>query len=330
MMTHWEQRGKVKIICAVVVWTQQNKQGHSLHLSVCKYMQVCRLQGWQSRGCLFFGLFSLKSSVGSFVALVSDARPSKHLGLTFCTVLLNSVLVLALTILKIIFKGHMLCSFPCSEFYYVTTRIGFQALALRSTQLFYFSFTVQFCSTVFPLSMRCSVLAPVSLRPLLLNTQSPLIGQLTHAWTSTANNNRAAVPNRFLHAKQEAMLYIMQMCDIMTWCDVTRSRNKRRDYRKRRFRSSVFCRRNELLLVQTLTFQSFHMHRNLCDTLKERREKTNDRSTFNHWWHVRSPSCNNGRIKCHFKTVRMRGGLSRIKRYHQRQTIYHCHAVTNV
>ena len=41
-------------------------------------------------------------------------------------------------------------------------------------------------------------LPPVSLR---LNTQSPLIGQLKHDWTSTAYHNRAAVLNLFLNAK---------------------------------------------------------------------------------------------------------------------------------
>ena len=32
-------------------------------------------------------------------------------------------------------------------------------------------------------------------------TQSPLIGQLTHAWARNAYNNRAAVLNEFLCAK---------------------------------------------------------------------------------------------------------------------------------
>ena len=36
-----------------------------------------------------------------------------------------------------------------------------------------------------------SVLAPVYLRPLLLNTQSPVIGQLMQTWASTTNDNRA-------------------------------------------------------------------------------------------------------------------------------------------
>ena len=46
-----------------------------------------------------------------------------------------------------------------------------------------------------------SVLAPVSLRPRLLNTKPALIGQLTHTWASTANNNRAAVLHQFLRVK---------------------------------------------------------------------------------------------------------------------------------
>ena len=55
--------------------------------------------------------------------------------------------------------------------------------------------TVQCCTNVFLLCLKRSVLAPVSLRPSLPNTQSALIGQLTHAWPSTANNNWIALLN---------------------------------------------------------------------------------------------------------------------------------------
>ena len=34
---------------------------------------------------------------------------------------------------------------------------------------------------------------------LLLNIHAPLIGRLTHAWASDANNNRAAVLNQARH-----------------------------------------------------------------------------------------------------------------------------------
>ena len=61
------------------------------------------------------------------------------------------------------------------------------------------SHTVQWNSTVAPPVW--NVLAPVSLRTTLPDTQSHLIGQLTHAWPSTTNNNRAAVLNQFRHAK---------------------------------------------------------------------------------------------------------------------------------
>ena len=37
-------------------------------------------------------------------------------------------------------------------------------------------------STLFSYCLKCSTLAAVSLRAPLLNTQSPLIGQLVHAW----------------------------------------------------------------------------------------------------------------------------------------------------
>ena len=66
--------------------------------------------------------------------------------------------------------------------------------------------SLQLLNSVFsccPVLQLCiiSVTAPVSLRPRLPNIQSPLIGQLLHAWASTANNNRAAVPTQFLHAE---------------------------------------------------------------------------------------------------------------------------------
>lgn len=56
---------------------------------------------------------------------------------------------------------------------------------------------------------KCSVLAPVTLRP-----PSPLIGQHTHTWPSTANHNKAVVLNLFLCIKIAAW-HILSRC--MTW-----------------------------------------------------------------------------------------------------------------
>ena len=84
---------------------------------------------------------------------------------------------------------------------WVTTRTGLRPLLLTK----HFGFLVlHCCSSVFPFRLKHSVLATVSLRLLLLNNQSALIGQLQHAWASTADNNRAAVLNQFLHAKLAA------------------------------------------------------------------------------------------------------------------------------
>ena len=60
--------------------------------------------------------------------------------------------------------------------------------------------TVQCCSSVSPLCLKQSVLAPVPLRAPLLNSQSALIGQLTHAQASTTNKNRTVLI-QFLCAK---------------------------------------------------------------------------------------------------------------------------------
>ena len=63
----------------------------------------------------------------------------------------------------------------------------------------YHWFTCLCCSSVALLWLKHSILAPpTSWTPILL------IGQLTHAWPSTANNNRAAVLNKFLCAKLAA------------------------------------------------------------------------------------------------------------------------------
>ena len=48
----------------------------------------------------------------------------------------------------------------------------------------------------------------------LPNTQSALIGQLTLAWTNTANSNRAAVLNQFSGAKIVAR---HELCNCVTY-----------------------------------------------------------------------------------------------------------------
>lgn len=69
-------------------------------------------------------------------------------------------------------------------FFWVSTGTSLQALMLKNT--------AQRCSTVCPLLLRCSVLAPVSLRPLLLNAQSHLIGRVTRARASTPNKQQGS------------------------------------------------------------------------------------------------------------------------------------------
>lgn len=80
---------------------------------------------------------------------------------------------------------------------------GFNALVLKNISVFSHCLMLQHC--IPPLS----VLAPVSLRPFLLKTQFPVIGQLTHAWTSTAYNNITAVPQALTQISQ--YLYIHRL-----------------------------------------------------------------------------------------------------------------------
>ena len=73
---------------------------------------------------------------------------------------------------------------------------------------------------------------PVSLRPLpLLNTRPPLIGRLTHAWASTANNKGAAVLNQFQSDKPDNEWH-----DVMSRCHSIKG-----GATDEAFRRSVFC-----------------------------------------------------------------------------------------
>ena len=96
----------------------------------------------------------------------------------------------------------------------VAVRVGIllqQVYKLECKMTHQFSHSVQCCSSLFPLCLKNSVLAAVSLKPLpLLNTQSPLIGQLTHTWPRTTNNNSSAEPNQDLHAKIDARRKLLQ------------------------------------------------------------------------------------------------------------------------
>ena len=66
-----------------------------------------------------------------------------------------------------------------------------------------------------------SILVPVSLRLSLHDTPSPLIGQLTHGWASTANNNRAAVLDQILcvrlAVRHKLFKYVSWGHSVMKW-----------------------------------------------------------------------------------------------------------------
>ena len=107
--------------------------------------------------------------------------------------------------------------------------------------------SVQYCRSVFPLCLKCSGLAPVSLRPSsliltllwLVSSQTPEPAMLTTSeqlcWIDLY------MPNR---------VRIMQMCD-MAWC------HKVTELLTWRFMCRVFCGREELLLVRIFTWLTF-------------------------------------------------------------------------
>ena len=105
--------------------------------------------------------------------------------------------------------------------------------------------------------------------------KSALIGQLTHAWASTANINRVAVLNKFLCAKL-ATRHTSRKCITLTCSVMSLSHGIKGGTTDEDFRSSVFCGRAELLLVRNLTFltfKMFYMHKDI-KTQMERKKKT--------------------------------------------------------
>ena len=155
-------------------------------------------------------------------------------------------------------KGDILHNSRFLILFWVTTKTGLHTLMLnRLISFLKFSHLSLLC-------LKRSVLAPVSLMPPPpLNTQPALIGQLTHAWASSASN-RAAVLNQFLRVKQATK---QKLCTCVTWwCSVmSQSHRVKGGTTDEAFRSSVFCGREELLLVRTLTFlisRSFTYSRN--------------------------------------------------------------------
>ena len=104
---------------------------------------------------------------------------------------------------------------------WVTIRISLHALVLKKHILILSTAAALYSPLVWK-----QFLAPVSLRPLLLDTQSPLIGQLTYAWASTANNSAAQL-NQFLCAKLAAR-HLLCKCVTLWRVVVTESWSQRR------------------------------------------------------------------------------------------------------
>ena len=88
---------------------------------------------------------------------------------------------------------------------------------------------------------------------ILLNTHAALIGQFTHAWTSTGNNNRASALNQFLHAR----LFLSCKCVTRRHSVMSQSHRSKGRIIDDAFQEQYICGREELLLVQTLTFLTF-------------------------------------------------------------------------
>ena len=105
---------------------------------------------------------------------------------------------------------------------------------------------------------------------------SPLIGQLTHAWPSSTYKNRAAVLSQFLRTKLPAKRKLcinVGLCDIV-WCQ--KVMELKAGLLMRRFRSSIFCGREELPF-ELLCFQDIlHANEQIYKCLRKGR---NEKST---------------------------------------------------
>ena len=83
--------------------------------------------------------------------------------------------------------------------FWVPTRIGLHASMLKNTSVISFCSMLQYCIPILSKTLCFSSCLFKTSWPPLLVTQRPPIGQLTHAWAGTANNNRSALLNSYLH-----------------------------------------------------------------------------------------------------------------------------------
>ena len=114
------------------------------------------------------------------------------------------------------------------------------------------------------------IFSPGSLRPRLLNTHSSLVGQLTHAWASSANNTE-----QLCWIKSSMPNYPLGRCENVwhcyrVWCH--KIEELKAGLLTRHFRSVL--EREGLLLLWTLAFPTFKS----CYMHKEEKLKKHNRS----------------------------------------------------
>ena len=112
------------------------------------------------------------------------------------------------------------------------------------------------------------------------NTQSSVIGQLTHAWPRATDNNRVAVLNQFLSCRTAAK---HNLCSVMSQSHRIKGWATYEAFQEQCF----LWERGTFVGVDSLTFKIFCMNKNHIKTLKERNKNKKSRlepSVHNTHW----------------------------------------------
>ena len=125
------------------------------------------------------------------------------------------------------YRRHIMFIFRFIILFWVTARVAFHALLLKNTSVLS-CFDIVFHTVL----VLCLFLAPLSLRPSLpkYTMQFWLVSSHMPDPVLRTTTSEQLSYIHFLYAKLAVMHTFMQMCDMVTWCDVMKSQTQRQDY----------------------------------------------------------------------------------------------------